>query len=98
MGWATAHFQFCVATLQWCRDMRGAAYTASASTRTTEHLCARACHGRVVATDLLELFVATKLAHPVSRQGFLVSRQGVGQLGLLVLRHYLLCCHNGALV
>ena len=38
MGWATAHFQFCVMTLQWCRDRRGAAYTAGTSTRMTEDL------------------------------------------------------------
>ena len=41
MGWATAHFQFCVVTLQWCRDRKGAAHTASASKRMTEdsHTC-----------------------------------------------------------
>ena len=36
----------------------------------------RACQGRAVATNLLGLFVATELVHPVSLQGF-------GQLGLL---------------
>ena len=41
MGWATAHFQFCVATLQWCRDWRGAAYTAGASVNTTKDLRTR---------------------------------------------------------
>ena len=51
MEWATAHFQFCVATLQWCSDRRG---VAGASARTTKDLCTsaragvpgKACHDR----------------------------------------------------
>ena len=35
-----------------------------------------------------EFSVAIELAHPVSRQGFLVLRQGVGLLGLLVSRQW----------
>ena len=42
MRWVTAHFQFCVATLQWCQDRRGVAYTAGASACTTEDLSLRA--------------------------------------------------------
>ena len=42
-----------------------------------------ACQGRPIATDLLVFSVATELAQPVSRQGLLVSRQGLGQLGLV---------------
>ena len=75
---------------------RGAAHTAGASARRTEDL--RACKGRAITTDLLGLSVVIKLAHPMSRHGFLLSQQGIGQLGLLVSRHDLLCRDNGASV
>ena len=38
MEWATAHFQFCVATLQWYPDKTGAARTTCALVRMTEDL------------------------------------------------------------
>ena len=71
MGWATAHFQFCVMTLQWCRDRRGAMHAAGSFARTIKDLRsrARACHGRPVATNLLGFSVATE--NPLSRQSWL---------------------------
>ena len=80
MEWATAHFQFYVATLQWCRDKRGAAHATDTSALTIEDLraCVRACQGRLVATNLLGFYVATELVHPVWRWGFLVSRVTTG--------------------
>ena len=58
MGWATAHFQFCVVTL-WCCYKRGGAHTAGASAYKTKDPRARA--GAYQGRD-----VATELAHPVS--------------------------------
>ena len=94
MGWATAHFQFCVVTLQWCRDGRGAAHTTGESVRTTEDLRASAGLPREGCRDRppwalyhdREFSIATELAHPVSRHGFLVSLQGVEQQGPSVSR------------
>ena len=45
MGWAIAHLQFYVATLQWCDDWRGEAGTTGTPARTTEDLSMRACTG-----------------------------------------------------
>ena len=45
MGWAIAHFQFCVSTLQWCRDRRGAVCTTGSPACTAEDLPARAGGG-----------------------------------------------------
>ena len=92
MGWAIAHFQFL------------SRYCSGVATGGARRVCghdrepARACQGRAVVTNLLGFSVATELAHSVSRQGILVSRQGVGQLGLLVSRHDLLCLDNAASV
>ena len=38
MEWSTTHFQFYVATLQWCRDRRGAAHSAGAFAHMIEDL------------------------------------------------------------
>ena len=56
MGRATAHFQLCVATLQWCSDRRGAVRTAGALARMTKRLWA--CQERPIATDLLRSSIA----------------------------------------
>ena len=75
IGWATAHSQFHVATLQWCRDRRGATCTIGPPACTTKDFCARARrHVReAITTNLLGHSVAierssivTDLALPVS--------------------------------
>ena len=77
MGWATTHSQSCVATLQWCRDKRGAVCTTGEPMRMTKDLCARGCARRGLSRQsYLGFSVTTELAQPVSRQGF-------GQQGLV---------------
>ena len=70
MGWATAHSQSFVTTLQCYHDRRGAVCTTGAPTSTTKDLRsrerARACQGRLVATVLLEFSIATESS--MSRQ------------------------------
>ena len=76
MGWATAHLQFCVATLQWCDDRRGAAHKTGTPTRTTEDLSMRAhgglpreaCRDRPpwVLCRNREFSITTELSHPLS--------------------------------
>ena len=60
MRWATAHFQFCVVTLQWCCDRRDTTHTTGVPARRTEDPRARACLGRPVKTCLLGCSVALK--------------------------------------
>ena len=47
---------------------------ACAHDREPARACTWACQGRPVVIDLLGFSIATELAHPMSRQGFLVSR------------------------
>ena len=75
MGWATTHFQLCVATLQWCRARRDAACMTGALKRMTEDPRARAVVPRKACRDrhpwvlccYREFPVVTELAHPVSQ-------------------------------
>ena len=41
LGWATAHFQSWVATLQWCRDRKGDARMTGMHARTKKRLRAQ---------------------------------------------------------
>ena len=102
MEWATNPFQFCVATLQWFRDRRGATHSTGAFASIIEDLRAgvpgKACRDRppwVLCCDKVgSPCVATMFWAP----GVLVLRHNFGVATVVLLRGLVSCCDSGTLV
>ena len=99
MGWATAHSQFCVKTLQWCCDRMGTTYTTGALVRTIENLCS---HGGVPGEAHRNkppwVLCRDRVGSPCVATGFwaarvLVSRHGFG-VAPVMLHRGLVSCHD----